>query len=301
MPTPEQALINLTTTPETVHWPETHYVFVERIGPFETNAPQAWQTLHQFLPAIAEENRITGHFALYNMSSKIYRAGVSVAVKPDHLPPNVAYEKLPGGEYARLTLTGSYRNLPEASGRACQIIQDTKVPLRNGYNIENYVNDPRSTPEDQLITEIMFPVAQDPDKSAILAVIDGMAKARYEKNAEAIAAPYAPDAAVYSLAPPLRHHGVDIAKTQEWLDTWNGPIRIEPRDFEITVAGDIAFCHGYMRMTGEKKGPEKTVSFWMRETLGLKRDGKSWRIIHEHTSVPFYMDGSLRPAFDLEP
>ena len=23
--------------------------------------------------------------------------------------------------------------------------------------------------------------------------------------------------------------------------------------------------------------------------------------VHEHTSVPFYMDGSLRPAFDLEP
>jgi len=24
-------------------------------------------------------------------------------------------------------------------------------------------------------------------------------------------------------------------------------------------------------------------------------------VVHEHTSVPFYMDASLRPAFDLKP
>ena len=36
--------MNLTEVPETVTWPETHYVFVEKIGPFQTNAPQAWQS-----------------------------------------------------------------------------------------------------------------------------------------------------------------------------------------------------------------------------------------------------------------
>jgi ketosteroid isomerase-like protein len=39
----------------------------------------------------------------------------------------------------------------------------------------------------------------------------------------------------------------------------------------------------------------------MRETLCLEREADSWRIVHEHTSVPFYMDGSMRPAFDLKP
>ena len=128
-----------------------------------------------------------------------------------------------------------------------------------------------------------------------------MAKARYEKNPQAMAAPYLADAAIFNLAPPLVHHGLDIAETQEWLDTWNGPIHIEPRDFQISIAGDIAFCYGYMRLTGNKKGVEQTVSFWMRETLCLQRTEDGWRIAHEHTSVPFYMDGSSRPAFDLEP
>jgi ketosteroid isomerase-like protein len=139
------------------------------------------------------------------------------------------------------------------------------------------------------------------DKSAILAVIDSMTKARYDKNSLAIASPYAPDAAIFNLAPPLVHYGIDIAETQAWLDTWDGPVEIEPRDFHITVGGNTAFCHGYMHMAGNKKGVDQRVSFWMRETLCLERNGNSWRIVHEHTSVPFYMDGSLRPAFDLKP
>ena len=33
----------------------------------------------------------------------------------------------------------------------------------------------------------------------------------------------------------------------------------------------------------------------------LNRVNGAWRIAHLHSSVPFYMDGSLRPAFDLQP
>ena len=139
------------------------------------------------------------------------------------------------------------------------------------------------------------------DELAILAVIEGMAKARYDKNPRAIAAPYTPDAVIFNLAPPLVHRGIDIAETQAWLDTWDGPIEIEARDFHVTVSGDAAFCHGYMRMAGSKKGVDQRVTFWMRETLCLSRKADTWQITHEHTSVPFYMDGSLRPAFDLNP
>jgi hypothetical protein len=71
--------MKLTELPESVTWPETHYVFVEKIGPFPTNAPLAWQTFHQFVPATAEHNQITGFISLYKMGPKIYRAGVSLA------------------------------------------------------------------------------------------------------------------------------------------------------------------------------------------------------------------------------
>lgn len=139
------------------------------------------------------------------------------------------------------------------------------------------------------------------DEAAIREVIAGMAKARHDKDAEAIAAPYAGDAAIFNLAPPLRHTGVDVPEARAWLDTWEGPITIEPCDFTVSVAGDTAVAWGYMRMQGTKIDPPAKPNFWMRETLVMERRGEGWKIVHEHTSVPFYMDASTRPAFDLQP
>jgi hypothetical protein len=103
--------MDLTELPETVAWPETHYVFVEKVGPFQTNAPQAWQSLHQFVPAVAEHNQITGYISLYKIGPKIYRAGVSLAAPPVKLPADLSYAKFAGGKYSRFILTGSYANL----------------------------------------------------------------------------------------------------------------------------------------------------------------------------------------------
>ena len=61
-------------------------------------------------------------------------------------------------------LTGSYAQLPEASGRVFEIVAEKKIPVRDDYNIENYLNDPRTTPEDQLITEILMrPLSEQAD------------------------------------------------------------------------------------------------------------------------------------------
>jgi ketosteroid isomerase-like protein len=139
------------------------------------------------------------------------------------------------------------------------------------------------------------------DESDIRALIESIHQAHHNKDAAAIAAPYARDAAVFNLAPPLSHRGVDLNEKQAWLDTWQGPIDCESRDLRITVRSDFAFCHGFYRLSGTPKAAGRPISFWMRATVCLSRDNGPWRIVHEHTSVPFYMDGSLRPAFDLNP
>ena len=158
MSTPKTSL-NLTEKPEIVTWPETHYAFIEKVGPFQDTAPQAWKELHQLIPAISQHNQITGYTSLYKVAPKIYRAGVSLTAEPKNLPPGVRYEKFKGGKYSRFVLTGPYSNLPEASGRVFQMVSDQKIPLRDDFNIENYANDPRTTPESDLITQILIPTA----------------------------------------------------------------------------------------------------------------------------------------------
>lgn len=151
--------MNLTLEPEIVTWPETHYVFVERVGPFQSNAPQAWQTLHAVVDEIAKSNKVTGYMSLYKPEPNIYRAGVSLKAAPAGLLDGVAYALFPGGKYSRFVLNGSYSHLPEASGKVFQVIAETKLALRDDFYIENYVTDPRQTPEEQLVTEILVPTA----------------------------------------------------------------------------------------------------------------------------------------------
>jgi effector-binding domain-containing protein len=157
MATPQKAPMKLTQEPEMLTWPETHYIFIEKTGPFQDTAPRAWQELHPLVPAISEHNKITGYMSLYKVGPKIYRAGISVAAEPKNLPKNFSYEKFKGGKYSRFVLTGSYANLPEASGRVFEIVAEKKIQMRDDYCIENYANDPRTTPEDQLVTQILIP------------------------------------------------------------------------------------------------------------------------------------------------
>jgi predicted transcriptional regulator YdeE len=150
--------MNLTEEPEIVQWPVSHHVFLERVGPFMKTARQAWQDLHQLEFLISERNEIVGAMALYKMPN-IYRAGYGLANAPEVLPKGLQYEELPGGKYSRFELTGSYSNLPQASGRVWEIVWRKNMFVRSDFTIENYANDPRATPEEKLITEILIPTA----------------------------------------------------------------------------------------------------------------------------------------------
>jgi ketosteroid isomerase-like protein len=146
---------------------------------------------------------------------------------------------------------------------------------------------------------VTSPTAED--ERAIMALFECLRRAHRDKDAMAIAACYTPTAVVCDLAPPLSHCGIDLVEKQSWLDSWDGPITLEPRGGSLTVDSGLAVYHGYTRMSGTKRPASMPVSFWKRDTFCLKRDEAGWRIAHHHTSVPLYMDGSLRPAFDLTP
>lgn len=151
--------MNLNEKPETIQWPVTHYVYVEKVGPFQDTAMAAWGEVHKNLEEISKHSKVLGTMSLYKVDPEmIYRAGAKVEAEPKTLPPGFKYVKFEGGKYARFTLKGSYAQLPEASGRVFSIIQNTKMPLRGDWFIENYANDPKTTPEQDLITEILVPI-----------------------------------------------------------------------------------------------------------------------------------------------
>jgi ketosteroid isomerase-like protein len=116
---------------------------------------------------------------------------------------------------------------------------------------------------------------------------------------------YAPDAASFTLAPPLQQ-GPDTPYgtadgIQRWFDTFDGPVEIVHLDPTVVTDGDVAFVHCLTQMSATPSGSEDPFSLWMRSTYGLQRIGGHWRIVHRHESVPFHMDGSFRAATELRP
>lgn len=137
------------------------------------------------------------------------------------------------------------------------------------------------------------------DEAKIRTLIDQRAGALHAKNAEGVVACRTSDYVQFSLAPPLAH-ATDVKNLNAWFATWQSPIGSEARDLRIAVSGDFAFSYGLSRMTGTKTDGVE-VDLWFRETLCFRKVDGAWKIAHEHTSVPFYMDGSFRAAVDLKP
>ena len=112
----------------------------------------------------------------------------------------------------------------------------------------------------------------------------------------------ADSAVTFELAPPLAQEPGAAAHPEAlaaWLDGFE-ELDIEVRDMVIEAETTVAFAYALHHLTGTRKGGQP-VSLWMRSTLGFRRDIGGWTIVHAHTSVPFYMDGSFRAAVDLEP
>jgi uncharacterized protein (TIGR02246 family) len=126
-----------------------------------------------------------------------------------------------------------------------------------------------------------------------------LVSAHVDHDADAIVNAYAPDAVIFDLAPPLARRGMNRDSVAAWLAGWDGPIQIDAQNVDLTVDGDLAFVSALNRMRG--RIGRKDQDMWYRTTMCLRRINGRWRIVHDHTSVPFYMDGSYRAAVDLKP
>jgi predicted transcriptional regulator YdeE len=149
--------VNLTTELDVVSRPAFHYLYIEKTGHIPSIAQGTWQAVEKFASQIAKLGQIVGACALYKCSPDVYRAGYMVAERPASVPEGLSYEEVPGGNYAKFVLRGPYSQLPEATSRAFHLAAEKQVALSDGFNIENYVTDPRTTPQEESITEILFP------------------------------------------------------------------------------------------------------------------------------------------------
>ena len=157
--------MNLTQKFEIVNRPTTHYVFLEKHGPFAEVAPPTWEEMFPLLYSQLNQRQIVTFLGLSTIDSTkkgeeamIYEAGVGVGSKPEKPLKGLQYKKIQDGKYARFLLTGPYSQIWMAFNQIFKTLGENKVQLRPEFCIENYLNDPKITPEDQLQTELLIPI-----------------------------------------------------------------------------------------------------------------------------------------------
>lgn len=125
-------------------------------------------------------------------------------------------------------------------------------------------------------------------ETAIRSIIEARAKAVRAGDVDAMVADVADDVVIFDVVDPLRREGEAASRDRavEWLSSYDGPITWETRELTIVANDDVAFSHGLSGVTGKLKTCA-AIDMWFRTTLGFRRIGDRWLIVHDHGSVPF--------------
>lgn len=125
------------------------------------------------------------------------------------------------------------------------------------------------------------------DEAAIRALVDNWAKAVRSKNLKEILANHSPDMLMFDVPPPLQSKGIEeYKKSWDIFFSWSDdPVIFDFTEMCITAGNEVAFVTALMRCAGTETNRER-IELAFRLTIGLRKFGDQWMIVHEHHSIP---------------
>jgi uncharacterized protein (TIGR02246 family) len=125
------------------------------------------------------------------------------------------------------------------------------------------------------------------DEAAIRDLVENWARAVRTKNVTGILANHSPDILMFDVPPPLQSRGIEAyKKTWDLFFSWAQDSAVfDITEMSITAGHDVAFVTALMRCAGiEANGDRSQLEF--RLTVGLRKIGGQWMVLHEHHSIP---------------
>jgi len=125
------------------------------------------------------------------------------------------------------------------------------------------------------------------NEAAIRELVESWARAVRAKDLDGILANHSTDMLMFEVPPPLQSKGIEAyKKTWELFFSWsNDPVVFDIKDMNIIAGSDVAFVAALMRCAGTEKNGER-IELEFRLTIGLRRIGDQWIVLHEHHSIP---------------
>lgn len=125
------------------------------------------------------------------------------------------------------------------------------------------------------------------DEAAIRELVESWARAVRAKNLDGILANHSTDMLMFDVPPPIQSKGIQAyKKTWDLFFSWSDdPVVFEIKHMDITAGTDVAFVAALMRCAGTEKNGER-IDLEFRLTIGLRKIGDQWMVLHEHHSIP---------------
>ena len=125
------------------------------------------------------------------------------------------------------------------------------------------------------------------EEKAIRDVVESWAAAVRRRDFGGIVKSHSSDIVMFDVPPPFKSTGIEAyKKTWDLFFSCSGdPVVFDIVTMSIFAGSDTAFVIATMRCTEPRPGDErKGLNF--RLTIGLKKVGGNWIVVHEHHSVP---------------
>lgn len=138
----------------------------------------------------------------------------------------------------------------------------------------------------------MADAANVSDETQIRLLLEGWATATRKGQKDQILANHLPDVLIYDVLAPMKYESA-AAYRQSW-DDWQpdtqGEGQFELQDLSVTVGGDAAFAHGFIKCGGVLPDGKRFEDV-VRATFCLRKMSGSWKVAHQHISKPIQLKG----------
>jgi uncharacterized protein (TIGR02246 family) len=123
----------------------------------------------------------------------------------------------------------------------------------------------------------------------VSAALASYAAAAYAKDADAFASIYTDDVHVFDMWNQWEMRGLDAWRgmAKGWFGSLGDErVVVSFRDIVSRVGTELALGHATVTYTAQSADGKVLRSLDNRMTIAMRREGRSWKIFHEHTSGP---------------
>jgi ketosteroid isomerase-like protein len=135
--------------------------------------------------------------------------------------------------------------------------------------------------------DIKSQTAASGDEVEIRVLIERWAKAVRDEDRMGIRADHDADILMFDVPPPFLSRGLDayMATWETFFSAAEKPVAFDFQDVEVSCGEDVGFATAVGRCVNiDGNGRREPLVF--RLTMGLRKIGGRWRVMHEHHSLP---------------